>query len=311
VRVLIVGCGYLGLPLGEVLARKGHEVFGLRRSSGGEENLRKAGVFPVTGDVTCIGDLKRLPGPFEWVVNTVSSSRGGVEAYREVFLNGTRNLIAWLGDTPLKYVYTSSTSVYGQNDRSEVDESSPTRPDSPTSQVLLETEHLLVEAVRARQFPAVILRVAGIYGPERGHLFLQYLRGEARLHCQGDRIINMVHREDVVGCVQTALEQGRVGEIYNVTDDEPVTDKEFFEWLSVRLGRPMPPSVSLEEISRRKRGLTNKRVCNRKLKSEFGYKYKYPTFRDGYTEEIKRLQMAGLLPEAEGPGTVPIHPLSG
>src|SRR5512139_383105 len=98
-RVLIVGCGYLGLPLGADLVRRGHEVFGLRRSPGGEGKSREVGVVPVTGDVTRLEDLERLPGPFDWVVNTVSSSRGGVEVYRQVFLNGTRNLIAWLGQT--------------------------------------------------------------------------------------------------------------------------------------------------------------------------------------------------------------------
>ena len=126
---------------------------------------------------------------------------------------------------------------------------------------------------------------------------------------EGERVINMVHREDVVGCVVAALEEGRVGEIYNVADDEPVTCKEFFEWLSVRLGRPMPPSASLEEMSARKRGLTSKKVSNRKLKSELSYRWKYPTFREGYAAEITRMQRAGLLPPADGPGTLPSRPM--
>jgi nucleoside-diphosphate-sugar epimerase len=295
-RVLIVGCGYVGLPLGVELLRQGHEVFGVRRSRDGEVELKSAGLQPIVADITQPAQLARIPGPFDWVVNTVSSTRGGVEAYRAVYWQGTRNLIEWLAPTPLKkYVQASSTSVYGQTDGSRVKEDSPTEPTSLTSQVLVETEKLLLEAARMRNFPAVILRVAGIYGPERGHLFLQYLRNEARLVGHGERVLNMVHRDDLVGAIIAALQHGRPGEIYNAVDDEPVTQRRFFTWLSETLGKWMPPSASETEEARRKRGWTNKRVSNRKLKMELGYRFKYPTFRDGYTAEIQRLDQAGLL----------------
>src|SRR5262245_25539169 len=116
-RVLIVGCGYVGLPLGAELVRHGHEVFGLRRSNGGEAELLAAGLKPVIADITRPEDLAQLPGPFDWVVNTVSSTKGGVDEYRQVYLEGTRHLLEWLATSPpKKYVYTSSTSVYGQTD---------------------------------------------------------------------------------------------------------------------------------------------------------------------------------------------------
>src|SRR5580692_10456909 len=124
-RVLIVGCGYVGLPLGAELVRQGHEVHGMRRTAENQGELKTAGIQPVVADLTRAADLAALPGPFDWVVNCVSSTRGGVEEYREVYLNGTRNLIAWLSAAPpKKFVYTSSTSVYGQTDNSMVKESS-------------------------------------------------------------------------------------------------------------------------------------------------------------------------------------------
>src|SRR5262249_21348469 len=114
-RVLIVGCGYVGVPLGSELVRQGHEVFGVRRSSGAETELTAAGIHPLIADVTRSGDLAALPGTFDWVVNCVSSVKGGVEEYRQVYLQGTRNLIDWLLPLrPRKFIYTSSTSVYGQ-----------------------------------------------------------------------------------------------------------------------------------------------------------------------------------------------------
>jgi nucleoside-diphosphate-sugar epimerase len=295
-RVLIVGCGYVGLPLGVELTRLGHEVFGLRRTNAGDVELAAAGITPLTADVTRPEDLARLSGSFDWVVNTVSSTRGGADEYRQVYLEGTRNLIEWLAPTPIKkFVYTSSTSVYGQTDASAVKESSPAEPSSPTSQILVATEKLLLDAAQLRKFPAVILRVAGIYGPERGHLFQQYLRNEARIAGKGERIINMIHRDDLVNAIIAGLKSGRPGETYNAVDDEPVAQLHFFRWLSESLGKWMPPVATEEESAQRKRGLTNKKVSNRKLKMELGVQLKYPTFRQGYTAEITRLDRAGQL----------------
>jgi nucleoside-diphosphate-sugar epimerase len=295
-RVLIVGCGYVGLPLGAELVKQGHEVFGIRRGSAANAELAAAGIHPVTADITQRSDLAKLPAPFEWVVNTVSSSKGGADEYRAVYLEGTRNLIEWLAPAPpKKFVYTSSTSVYAQTDGSLVKEDAAAAPHSPTSQLLVETEALLQQAARDRKFPAVILRVAGIYGPERGHLFQQYLRNEARIASKGERFLNMIHRDDVVNAIIAALKSGRPGEIYNAVDDEPVAQIHFFRWLSETLGKSMPPFATGEELAGRKRGVTNKRVSNRRLKSELGVRFKYPTFRQGYTAEILRLDRAGLL----------------
>src|SRR6185503_7941366 len=135
------------------------------------------------------------------------------------------------GQSIRKYVYTSSTSVYGQTDGSVVDENSATEPDSTTSKILVETERLLLNAAQTENFPAVILRVAGIYGPGRGHLFRQFLKGEATIPGRGDRMINMVHVQDVVGAIIAALAKGAPGQVYNVADNEPVSYLQFFEWI--------------------------------------------------------------------------------
>lgn len=295
-RVLIVGCGYVGTPLGALLVKLGHEVWGLRRSAAALEELKAAGIQLLVGDVTNPESLKTLPCPFDWVVNCVASAGGGPEDYRQVYLAGTRNLLTWLAPTPpKKFVYTSSTSVYGQDDGSPVKETSPTEPDADTAKVLVETEKTLLTAFQQAKFPAVILRVAGIYGPERGHLFKQYLRNEARIEGQGERFINMIHRDDLVTIIIAALKSGRPGEIYNAVDDEPVAQIHFFRWLSETLGKWMPPHSEAELPTTRKRGVTNKRVQNRKLKMELGCPFKYPNFRIGYTAEIQRLEDAGLL----------------
>ena len=173
-----------------------------------------------------------------------------------------------------------------------------------TAKVLLETEKALLAAAQEKKFPAVILRVAGIYGPDRGHWFKQFLKNEARIEGDGSRFLNMIHRDDLIGCVIAALKNGRPGEIYNAADDEPVSQLHFFQWLAQSLDKPLPPSepaaVALARSgaprenpdASRKRGVTNKRVLNRKLKMELGHQFKYPNFRKGYSAELLRLDHA-------------------
>jgi nucleoside-diphosphate-sugar epimerase len=300
-KCLIVGCGYVGLPLGAELVRQGHEVFGLRRSAAAAK-LKAAGIQPLVGDVTKPETLAKLPRQFDWVVNCVAAG-GGAENYRQIYLEGNRNLVSWLAESPpKKFIYTSSTSVYGQNDGSIVTEKSPVEPEAETAKVLVEAETCLLAKGGSRgrsphlKFPAVILRVAGIYGPERGHWFKQFLKNEARIEGDGSRFLNMIHRDDVVGCIIAALKHGRAGEIYNAVDAEPVRQIDFFKWLAVTLGKPLPPSVSEDAGIVRKRGATNKRVSNHKLKMELGHQFKHPNFRSGYGAEISRLKRAGGLP---------------
>ena len=291
-RVLIVGCGYVGLPLGGTLAKEGHEVTGICRTHSTENELRAAGINPLIVDITQAEALAKLPTAYDWVVNCVSSSHGRADDYLQVYLQGMRNLVEWLATaTIMKFVYTSSTSVYGQTDGSIVTESSATKPAAETAQILVEAENVLLEAAQQREFPAVILRVAGVYGPDRGHWFKQYLRGEAVIEGQGERILNMIHREDVVGAIMLALKSGQPGEIYNAVDDEPVTQLEFFQWLATRLQRSLPPSTTEHQDSVRKRAATNKRVLNLKLKTELGYRFKYPDFRHGYEAEIELIRV--------------------
>jgi nucleoside-diphosphate-sugar epimerase len=280
VRVLVVGCGYVGQPLAERLAEAGHDVFGLSRKPpefGG-------GIVPIACDITRRDELKGIPRAYDAVINTASSSKGGAEEYRSVYFEGTRNLLAHLQFQ--KYIWTSSTSVYAQSDGGIVTEESPAEPLAATSRILRETEEVLL-----KEGQGIVLRLSGIYGPDRGHLFQQYLRDEARIHGGGARWLNMIHREDAVGAIIAALETGHAGDVYNVTDNEPVTERDFFTWLAKQLKRELPPAVSEGDFAGRKRGVTNKRVSNDKMREQLGCTLVYPTFREGYGREIVRLRL--------------------
>jgi nucleoside-diphosphate-sugar epimerase len=294
-RVLVIGPGYVGLSLGAELVRRGHEVFGLRRRGDADRALTSVGMRPLTGDISEPQSLAALPPEYDWVVNCAASTGADVENYRRVYLAGTRNLVAWLSNAPLiRYVYTSSTGVYGQSDGSMVDETAVVEPQSETGQVLASTERILLSATFNSGFPAVVLRVAGIYGPGRGWWLQQFLRGEACLEGEGRRILNMIHRDDVIGCIIAALEEGRVGEIYNAVDDEPVTQWDLLAWLAATLNKTMPPMVPVDEAALRRRGVASKRISNQKLKSELGYQFKFRTFREGFSHELQRMERDSL-----------------
>ncbi len=100
-------------------------------------------------------------------------------------------------------------------------------------------------------------------------------------------MLNMIHRDDAAGAIIAALERGQSGEVYNVVDDQPVSQLEMFRWLATKLGKGVPPSAPTE--GSRRRGATNKAVSNRKLKEQLGYRLRYPTFREGFQSVLEVL----------------------
>ena len=280
-RTLIIGCGYVGEALGQRLTALGHDVTGIRRSREHNARLAKLGIHPLNLDITQKSEFKKLDGQYDWAVIAASSSRGGEEAYKKVFCHGSKHVAQWLKTVGTQsVVFISSTTVYRQTNGNKVSEK-----DADTETILRESEHNILEAG-----PAVsILRSSGIYGPGRGHLFRRFMNGTAAIEDDGRRFLNMVHRDDLAEAIILALDRvGRRG-VYNITDDEPVTQLEFFKWLSEITGRPIPPFGPEPDSSTRKRSITNKRVSNKLFKETFGFKYNYPTFREGITEELNRL----------------------
>ncbi len=257
--------------------------------------MKERGLEPWIGDLTDPG-FERPGGHFDAVIYSAAAGReDGPAAYRMIYVEAQQRLLAsFAADRPTRWVYTGSTGVYGQSDGSLVKESSPTEPGTETGAVLVQAERMLLEAAQGG-FPSVILRIAGIYGPGRLHLLHAFVANQVRIGGKGQRHLNMVHRDDVVGAVLAALRNGRAGEVYNVVDGEPVTEIHFYTWLSETLGKWVPPFGPTETDPARARGLADRRISNRRLTMELGCRLKYPSFRQGYTAEIKALTDAGLL----------------
>ncbi len=281
--VLLIGYGYLGREVGAALLRRGVPVTAWTRSGTLPNDDGKV-AHPLLsshgGDVADPAAWQGLPTHFSAVLHAASSSRGGVEAYRSVFVEGVGRIAAHLPAARLLLV--SSTSVYAQSDGQTVTEDSPAEPTTETGGLLRAAEEAALARFGER---AAILRSAGIYGPGRGVLFWRFLAGEAVIEGEGKRWMNQIHRDDLAAAVLHTLDHSLSG-IYNAADDAPATHLDYYRWLAERTGKPLPPFGPVPTT--RKRGLTDKRVSNAKLRAT-GWAPKYPDFRAGLDSELKKL----------------------
>jgi nucleoside-diphosphate-sugar epimerase len=287
-KVLVAGCGYLGLTTARSFHIGGFDVHGLTRSADPAE--RKGPLpFPMdVADITRRGDLEKFAGQFDSVVVCVSTRGGGAEDYRRLYIEGTRNVLEVI--RPRNCVFTSSTSVYGDSDGAWVTEATPATPVTDTACVLREAEEMVLAA------GGIVTRLGGIYGPGRAVHLRKFFEGTATIDGDGSRHINQVHRDDAAGALFLLLAWHATSGIYNVVDDTPVRQREMYSWLADVFGRPLPPSAPASEA--RKRGVANKRVSNAKLHA-MGWRCRHQSFHAAVTLIAPTLLGSGdILPSA-------------
>jgi nucleoside-diphosphate-sugar epimerase len=286
-RVLISGCGYVGGALAGLLAREGYEVFGLRRET---KNL-PSGVTPVPADFTDKDSLAReLPEDLDYVFHTASpgisgSSTAGERdaAYRDAYVKGPSNLISTLrsrGESPRRILLTSSTGVYAQTGGEWVDETSATEPTGP-GRFMLEGERALLGS----PFPAVVLRLAGIYGPGRTGA-LDRARRYRLADSSGEEThyTNRIHRDDCAGALRHLALLQSLEDVYIGADHEPSTPSAVAAWLaeSYPETRREDSAIPGGDTSRSGRGSRTNKRCNNVRLVASGYNFRYPTFREGF-----------------------------
>lgn len=273
-RILIAGCGYVGKATALLFHASGWEVEGWTRSLDSAEKLSSLPFLVRTVDIGDRDQVLSVAGSFDRIIHCASSGGGGAGEYRRVYLEGLRNLQDVFARTPL--LFTSSTSVYAQRDGSCVTESDPAEPLHESGQILRETEELVLDR------SGIVVRLAGIYGPGRSFLLQQVLAGKAVIDPERDRFVNQVHRDDIAAALFLIAQRG-AAEIYNVVDDQPVLLSECYKWLGDELRLPAPPiGVAIKS---RKRGDSNKRVSNKKLRA-LGWAPKFGTFQEAMRKSI-------------------------
>ncbi len=275
-RVLIAGCGYLGRAAADLFHSAAWHVEGWTRSTRAAGELTGK-PYPVGAvDISDRRQVDACKSEFDAVVHCASTRGGDANLYRQVYLEGARNLLRRFAKSTILFV--SSTSVYAQTGGEWVTEESAAQPEHETGKILLETERCVLDR------NGVVTRLAGIYGPCRSYLLKRFLGGEAVIDPKNDRFVNQVHRDDAAAALFVLLDRSAPGgEIFDVVDDQPMLQSECYRWLATKLNRELPPVGTTE--SKRKRGASNKRVSNAKLRA-LGWNPHYPTFADAMEKSV-------------------------
>ncbi|MFL5246010.1 MAG: SDR family oxidoreductase [Gemmataceae bacterium] len=277
---LIIGCGYLGMRTAKLWLAQGHGVFATTRSHSKAAELRQIGIKPIVCDILDSGNL----GPFptvETAVHCIALDRNSGASMHDLYVGGLDNVLAVL-PRPRRFLYVSSTSVYGQTGGEEVDEHAFTLPLEEAGKIVLEAEAIL----REKFAEAVLLRFSGIYGP--GRLLRRHTleQGEAIVG-DPDKWLNLIHVEDGAAAVLAAEAHAQAWEVYNIADDNPVRRREFYDCLARMLGAQPPafvlPSPDAPFPSHER---ANRRIVNRRLHEDLKMVLRYPSYRAGLPASI-------------------------
>ena len=283
-RIVIAGCGFVGLAAARLFQNAGWSVHGLTHSAESADALKDEPFSVAACDISDAASVQRFK---KWlgvtpdvVLHCASSGRGGVEAYRNVYHEGALNLVTTLA--PQLLVFTSSTSVYAQTEGAVVTEDSAAEPLRETGCILREAEDFVLA------WGGIVARLAGIYGPGRSVMLRKFFSGEAVIEGDGSRIVNQIHRDDAAGALLTLATRRESG-IFNVSDDTPMPQREIYEWLARRFALPLPPGGPIDPD--RKRGWTSKRVGNAKLRA-LGWVPQFPSFFDAVERQPELATLA-------------------
>ncbi len=225
--ILVAGTGYTG---GRVLARlPSTAAAGLSRSP-----VDTAHPFHVV-DFDTLEALPLTPPEPYAVLYTCPPGPDG-DARLDRFL-------ASLQPVPVRFVYISTTGVYGDCQGATVDEATPVNPSSPMSRPRVAAEDRLGAWAAANDCDLVILRAPGIYGP--GRLGLDRLR-EGGSHIAADEASpgNRIHVDDLASCCIAALDGATPAGIYNVGDGDHRSATWFASEVARQAGLPAPRTIS-------------------------------------------------------------------
>jgi nucleoside-diphosphate-sugar epimerase len=279
--MLIVGCGDVGSRIATRSRGRGEPVYCIvrRRESAGDllENGLNAlavdldrGAPPLRGDWDQAQIQYLAPPP----------SNGSEDPRMQRFL------AALPRDRRHRIVYVSTTGVYGDCAGAWVDETRAAAPRVDRARRRYDAERQLGEWRAAGHGEVVVLRVAGIYGP--GKLPLQRLRQQLPMVGEDEAPwTNRIHIDDLVAVCEAAMQRGRDGEVYNVSDGDPGNMRDYFDRVADLYDLPRAPLIGLAEArAALSPGMLSylgesRRLDNRKMLAELGVELRYPDLQRG------------------------------
>jgi len=272
-NIAIIGCGYVGYAVGQFWQQKTN--FFITATTTSPERVPTLKTIAQKVVVTQGNDPEGLKAVLEnQDIVLLSVGAKGVNLYEATYLKTAENLVNLLPDFPTikQIIYTGSYSVYGDHNGGWVDEQTPVTPTHETGKILQATENIILQAASSDQVRVCILRLGGIYGPDRELMkIFSRVPGTTRPGDGGD-VTNWVHLDDIVGAIELARQQQLVG-IYNLVNDAYLTSRELLDRLLEKHGLP---KVEWDATAKSNRPY-NARVSNRKIK-DAGYKFIHPDF---------------------------------
>ena len=253
----------MGLSLAESLLNKGYSVKGSTRTFSQLSRLSTKGIGPyyISLNPYVIGkDIKGFLSSDILIINFPPERRKDIETYHKTQI---KSLLYNLGFSPVKnIIFVSSTSVYPNLNR-EVVEEDAVSPEKSSGKALLSVECKLRDS---KEFQTTVLRFGGLVGYDR--MPGRFLSGRKALS-GGDSPVNLIHRDDCIGVIETIMEKGVWGETLNACADKHPKRKDYYTEQAA-IGGFEPPEFEDNEKS------AYKIVNSDKLKTLTGYKFKYP-----------------------------------
>ena len=282
-RLLIVGCGDVGRRVLR-LAPAGVQITVLARDPAKLAAWRARGLRLLQGDLDQAASLRRLVG-FDAVMHLAPPNADGSQDRR------TRALIAALDRhaPPRRFVYVSTTGVYGDCGGRLIDECAPPAAQTPRALRRVDAEQALRAWARRRRVMLSILRAPGIYAADRdGHPRERLLAGRPLLVAEDDVFTNHIHADDLARACWRALWVGSPLRAYNVVDDSQRRMGDHFDLAADRLGLPRAPRLLRAELAQRLSPMQmsflseSRRIANRRVKTELGLRLRYPLPEQGW-----------------------------
>lgn len=279
-KKLIFGCGYLGERVAQRWRAAGHEVAVVTRSGERAENFRQQGYVPIVADVTRPATVPYIE--IDTVLYSVGFDRTAGNSIDEVYAGGVRNVLGQLPARLIRFIYVSTTGVYGPGSDEWVDETTPPDPRRDGGRASLAAEQLLTEHPIGRR--SVILRLAGIYGPGRVP-FIRELREGKPIPAPASGWLNLIHVDDAAEVVVAADELAPFENgprVYCVSDGNPVERGEYYSEVARQISAPPPRFAEPDASSpRAARAEANRRISNARMLADLRVELRYPDYRAG------------------------------
>lgn len=275
-KILFIGCGDIAQRTAKLLSKK-YDCFGLRRNPAGLPSE----ITPIVADASDPQQLLSVASnKFEIWIATITPAEFTRQAYQQSYLavaQAMAQTVNALQQAPKLIIWVSSTSVYGDNNGDWVDETTKPNPVTFSGEILLQAEQI----IQNLPCSSTVVRFSGIYGPGRTRLLSQVQAGKGRPKLP-EQWSNRIHADDCGAVLAHLIElfesNKPIEPIYLASDCEPVTQYDIRQWLAQKLDVSLiAEAVKLGSIRR----------CSNRLLLDTGFKFNYPSYKEGYAALIE------------------------